>query len=306
VPPLSQTRAYAILLLIVALWGSYPATAKLALADLPPFILATLRCFLASGFLIAILARRGFEEARAFTPGDFKALGFLAFSGIFLATGFTYLAIYLTTASNAVILQAATPVMVAVGARLYLGERLSWLQWVGVVCSATGVLLVVTKGGWAALRPANLYAGDFLVLLAIAGWSAYTIYGKRVLAIHSPALATTAAYVLGSLMLLPLALATAWLFPAPRLASPIAWGVVLYQAILGALAHVWWYEGVKAVGPSRSAIFMNFQPVVGVLLAAALLGETITLAQVLGGLAVLVGVALTTRTRVPESRNIAS
>ena len=98
-------------------------------------------------------------------------------------------------------------------------------------------------------------------------------------------------------MLLLLALATAPLFPPPRLASPTAWGVVLYQAILGGLAHVWWYEAVQAVGASRSAIFMNFQPVVGVLLAAAMLGERIGLAQVVGGLAVLVGVALTTRQR---------
>ena len=50
-----------------------------------------------------------------------------------------------------------------------------------------------------------------------------------------------------------------------------------------------------AVGPSQSAIFMNFQPVVGVLLAAAVLGETVGAAQLLGGIAVLLGVALTTR-----------
>lgn len=293
--PLSQTRAYVTLLLLVSLWGTYPATAKLALADLPPFTLVTFRCLLASLFLVALVARRGFEEARALAWRDLRGLGFLAFSGIFLSTGFTYLAIYLTTASNAVILQASTPVLVAVGARLYLKERLRRLQWAGVVCSAAGVLLVVTRGGWAALSPANLQVGDFLVLFAISGWSAYTIYGKRILAVQSPVLATTAAYVLGTIMLLPLALATAPLFPPPRLTSLTAWGVVLYQAILGALAHVWWYEAVQAVGASRSAIFMNFQPVVGVLLAAAMLGEQIGLAQVVGGLAVLVGVALTTR-----------
>ncbi|MBI4608067.1 MAG: DMT family transporter [Candidatus Rokubacteria bacterium] len=293
----SQTRAYVALLLIVTLWGSYPATAKLALADLPPFVLVTFRCLLASVFLAVLLARRGIEEAKGLAWSDLRGLGFLAFSGIFLSTGFTYLAIYLTTASNAVILQASTPVLVALGARVYLKERLTRLQWAGIACSAAGVLLVITKGGWAALSPAALHVGDFLVLFAISGWSAYTIYGKRVLTVHSPALATTAAYVLGSLMLVPLALATVPLFPAPRLSSATAWAVVLYQALLGALAHVWWYEAVKAVGASRSAIFMNFQPVVGVLLAAAMLGERPGPAQLLGGLAVLVGVTLTTRQR---------
>jgi drug/metabolite transporter (DMT)-like permease len=54
---------------------------------------------------------------------------------------------------------------------------------------------------------------------------------------------------------------------------------------------------VQVVGPSRSAIFMNLQPIVGLLLAATLLGEQIGLWQVAGGLLVLGGVALTTRER---------
>jgi drug/metabolite transporter (DMT)-like permease len=297
VPPLSQTRAYVALLLIASLWGSYPAATKLALADFPPLMISTVRCALASVFLTLLLLRRGLPETRGLTAGDLRDFAFLGLTGIFGSTTLTYLAIYLTTASNAVILQAATPVMVAVGARLYLGERLSRLGALGVACSAAGVLLVVTRGELAALRLGTLRVGDPLVLLALAGWTAYTLYGKRVLAGRSPALATTAAYLLGTLMLIPVTVLTAPLFPAPRLASAVAWGVILYHAILGALAHVWWYEAVRAVGASRSAIFMNFQPVVGVLLAAALLGETIGPAQVVGGVAVLAGVALTTRAR---------
>ena len=268
---------------------------KLALVDLPPFTLAAVRCVLASGFLGILLIRRGLPDVRALTLGDMKDFAFLGFCGILVSTTFTYVAISLTTASNAVILQASTPVIVALGARCYLGERLSRLQWLGVACSAAGMLLVVTRGRWTALRLESFHAGDFIVLFSLVGWSAYTIYGKRVLGLHSPALATTLSYILGTLMLLPVAAATLPLFPAPRFASATAWAVVVYQAILGAVAHVWWYEGVRAVGPSRSAIFMNFQPVVGVLLASALLGETIGAAQLLGGIAVLVGVALTTR-----------
>jgi drug/metabolite transporter (DMT)-like permease len=54
---------------------------------------------------------------------------------------------------------------------------------------------------------------------------------------------------------------------------------------------------VSVVGPSRSAVFMNFQPVVGVLLATTLLKEGLTGWDVAGGALVLVGVALTTRER---------
>jgi drug/metabolite transporter (DMT)-like permease len=290
-----QTGAYTALTLIAALWGSYPAFAKLALVAFPPLVLVALRCSIASVFLCALLSRRGASEFTALRPRDLGPLAFLGFAGIFVSTGGTYLAIAFTTASNAVLLQPATPVMVAISARLYLGERLSSLQWAGVAGSAAGVGLIITKGSWHAVMHLDLRPGDFLLLLSQVGWAAYTVYGKRVLARHSPVVATTTAYVLGSLMLLPLPILTAGFFPAPDFAAPGAWTVVVYQAILGSIAHIWWYEAVHLVGPSRSAVFMNLQPVVGVLLAWAMLGERIGVSGLLGGAAVLGGVALTTR-----------
>jgi drug/metabolite transporter (DMT)-like permease len=297
VPGLSQTRAYAALLLIGILWGSYPAAAKLALRDFPPVFLVAVRCTIASAFLVVLLVRAGATTAREITPAALRAFAVLALTGIVGSTQLTYLALATTTAGNVVILQVATPVMVALGARLYLGERLAAPQWAGVWLSALGVVLVITQGRITELAPGDLRAGDFVNVAAMAGWSAYTVYGKRVLTAHSPALATTAAYVLGTLVLIPIAAVTAPLFPAPRLTSGVAWLVVLYQALVGAVAHVWWYRAVEAVGPSRAAIFMNVQPIIGLVLAAALLAEAIGVWQIAGGALVLLGVALTTRAR---------
>jgi drug/metabolite transporter (DMT)-like permease len=70
---------------------------------------------------------------------------------------------------------------------------------------------------------------------------------------------------------------------------------VVYQAILGAVAHIWWYRAVHVVGPSRSAVFMNVTPIVGIVLAAVLVGEPIGPWQVAGAVLVLAGVMLTTR-----------
>jgi drug/metabolite transporter (DMT)-like permease len=94
---------------------------------------------------------------------------------------------------------------------------------------------------------------------------------------------------------LPTAAITAPLFPAPRLSSLTAWAVVFYQGILGAVAHIWWYEAVLVVGPSRAAIFTNLQPIIGIVLAPLLLGEQIGVWHVVGTLLVLAGVGLTTR-----------
>lgn len=293
-PGLSQTRAYAALVVIVALWGSYPATGKLAVTDFTPFFLAAVRCTVASGFLVVLLVRSGERVASGLTPAAMRIFLVLGLAGIWGSTQWSYVGYYYTTAGNAAILQAATPVMVAVTARFYLGERLRPLQWLGVTVSALGVLLVVTSGRLAALRIEELRAGDFITLASLTGWSAYTVYGKRVLGTLSPALATTGAYVAGTLFIYPTALVTAPFYPAPRLGSLTAWSVVFYQGLLGAVAHVWWYRAVQVVGPSRSAIFMNLQPIAGIALAAALLREPIGLWQVLGTGCVLLGVAMTT------------
>src|SRR5262249_35439076 len=156
-----------------------------------------------------------------------------------------------------------------------LGDRLHPRQWAGVAVSAAGVLLVITNGRLLRLRPDDIHAGDVLNLVTLAGWSAYTVYSKRVLESSTPAMVTTGAYIAGTLLIIPTAIVTAPLFPAPRLGSPLAWLVVMYQAVVGAIAHVLWSRAILVIGPSRAAVFMNVQPVMGLILAALLLREQI-------------------------------
>jgi drug/metabolite transporter (DMT)-like permease len=294
VPPLSQTRAYVALLLIATLWGTFPATSKLALADIPPTLLTAVRCAIAAALLCALVLRAGFDAARALSAEAIRSFFVLGTAGFVVSTHISYWGIYTTSAANAAILQATAPVMVALGARAYLGERLRRTQQIGVAVSMLGVLLVVTEGRLAELAPSEMRLGDFLTLLALVGWTVATVYSKRVLVGHSPLLTTTAAYVCGTLVLIPLAVVAAPFTPRPRLASPIAWAVLLYHAIPGAVAHLWWYAAVERVGPSRAAIFMNVTPIVGLGMAALLVGEDLGRWQLAGAAMVLGGVALTT------------
>jgi drug/metabolite transporter (DMT)-like permease len=299
VPRLSQTRAYVALLLIAALWGTFPATSKLALDDIPPTLLTALRAIVASGFLVALLLRSGSEAVRPPAPETIRAFVVLGVAGVVLSMHIAYWGIYTTTAANAAILQAASPIMIALGARLYLGERLRRTQQAGVVLSMLGVLVVVTEGNLAELAPSEWRLGDFLTLLGLTAWTVYTVYGKRLIATVPPALATTGAYVCGTLVIVPVALITLPVMPRPRLLAPVAWIVLVYHAVLGAIAHLWWYAAVERVGPSRAAIFLNVTPLVGIGMAALLLGEPIGPWQIAGVLLVLGGVALTTRVSRP-------
>jgi drug/metabolite transporter (DMT)-like permease len=129
------------------------------------------------------------------------------------------------------------------------------------------------------------------------GWATYTLYGKRVLVRLSPRTATTAAYLIGTAFLIPIAIIAAPWFPPASAGSPAAWGVVIFQGTVGALAHVWYYRGVQTIGPAVTAIFMNLQPLAGLAFAALLVGETVTAPQALGAVAILACVWLTTQRR---------
>jgi drug/metabolite transporter (DMT)-like permease len=152
VPALSQTRAYGALLLIAILWGTFPATGKLAVADFPPVFLTALRGVIASSFLVVLLARSGAESMRGLDAAAVRAFVTLGVCGLLLSTQLSYIGYAYTTAANAAILQAATPVLVTLGARAYLGERLRRRQQAGVALSALGVLVVVTDGRLFLLR----------------------------------------------------------------------------------------------------------------------------------------------------------
>jgi drug/metabolite transporter (DMT)-like permease len=289
-----RLRTYGLLVMVVLIWSSYPALIKLALRDMPPFTLAALRCVLASALLAFLFWRAPAEGERPIGRADLPDLAILGIVGITLSTGFFYLAVSLTSASNAVILTCSTPVLVALGGHFVLGERLTILQWTGVACSAVGVLLTVTRGDLRLLE-APPRTGDGLVLVGQLAWATYTLYGKRVLARLSPRAATTAAYLIGTAFLLPLAVLVAPAFPPARLGSGIAWGVVVLQGTLGTLSHVWYYRGVQTVGPSVTAVFINLQTVAGLLWTTLLLGEALTVSAAIGAVLILGGVFVTTR-----------
>src|SRR3989442_12405407 len=143
------------------LGGSSRVTGKLAFRDTPPIMLAAIRCTVASTFLIALLLRARPETLRGLTPATLRDFLLLGAFGIWGSTQVSYLAIYYTTASNAVILQAATPVIVGLGSWLYLGERPRPRRWAGVGLSRFRVPPCTPDGRLAALTPGGLRPRDF-------------------------------------------------------------------------------------------------------------------------------------------------
>ncbi|MCX5905839.1 MAG: DMT family transporter, partial [Deltaproteobacteria bacterium] len=133
------------------------------------------------------------------------------------------------------------------------------------------------------------------ILGCIVSWVSYTLIGRGVLKEISPLVAVAYACLIGTIILAAPAVLEG-MIPALTGYSLTSWIAILFLGVLGTVVgFIWYYEGIKALGPTRAAVFINFVPVSGVILGWLILNETINLSLILGALLVISGAWLTNR-----------
>jgi drug/metabolite transporter (DMT)-like permease len=289
----TERRAYLLLIAVILLWaGNFPLS-KLALYELGPITITGMRALIAAPLLLAV-ARVQAPLDRPLARRDYVAFAVLGLTGLVLNTTVWYWGLKYTTALNAGILGAASPIFVAVAAALMLGDRLTRYSWVGIALSVAAVLLTVAKGSVAVLLTLGFNRGDLIILLSQVSWITYTLYARAAASTLPPVWIMAGSNVVSGIVLVPLALAveTPWRTWAT---APVGWGVILYGAIPVTLGHLWFYAVVRRIGASRAVTFMNLMPFVVIALTWALVGESVHLYHLVGALLVIAGVYLTTR-----------
>ena len=298
VPP-QEKRAFAIMAGVTMVWSGLFPTGKIALQSIPPFTFSATRLVIGS-LLLYVYMRFKKTEADVsinWTPqlvGSFLILGFC---GYLISVSGSYFGLRLTTATNAALLNTASPVIIAILAALFLKERLSMLTVLGISLSVIGVGIIIARGSWQVLLNSEYNTGDLIIVGSLFGWGTYTTYGRHIMQTTPPLVTTTYAYISGAFFVVLASLSTEWGMWQPVETPLPAWGALAYQSILGTLSHLGFYHAVSVLGPSRAGIFINLVPVMAIGLAHVLLNEVLTLAHLVGGLVVIGGVAMTTRGR---------
>lgn len=287
---MSERRAYLLLLAVILFWaGNFPL-GKLALDELGPITLTAGRALLAAPLLV-LVARFTTPLAHPLARRDYLAFVVLGLTGLVGNTTIWYWGLKGTTAINAGILGAASPISMALGAALLLGDRLKGLNWLGIGLTVGAVLVTVSKGSLETLLTFSFNRGDPIILLSQVLWVTYSLFTRASASALPPVWVMAGAHVVSALVLIPLAVAVEpWRAP---LAAPLGWAVILYGAVLVTLAHVWYYAVVRTIGPGRAAAFMNLMPFVVLGLAWLLVGEAIHAYHVVGAVLVIAGVFLT-------------
>jgi drug/metabolite transporter (DMT)-like permease len=262
--------------------------------DIPPMAMTFFRWF----FAVLILAPFALPHVRRDLPKlrrHWKIMVALGAIGVGTHNALAYLGLNYTTATNGVILNSFIPVMIVAIAWIFLRERLAPLQMLGVAVSLGGVLAILSEGSLAVLAAFRLNAGDLLVILSMAMWSAYTV----ALRWRPPGLSTLSFLfvlaVVGDLCVLPL-----WLVEM-ALGRHTAWTPTTFLALLAVatfssvLAYIFWNKGVEAVGAQVAGLFVHLMPVFGVVLAWLFLGERLRVYHVAGIALILTGIWVTSR-----------
>lgn len=278
-------RAMAILVVLCVSWGFNQVAVKLSLVAIPPVLQMGGRSLIA-GVLVCLWCwlgrRRLFAADGTLLPGLAAGLLF-GVEFLLLYWGLSY-----TTAARGVVLLYLAPFVVALGAHLLLGERLTAAKLSGLACAFGGVVLALSDG-FSSPSPSAV-VGDLMCVGAAVLWGLTTILIKASPLAAAPA-EKTLLYQLAVSAVLGLAVAALIGEKPVTEALPAALPAFLFQAVwVAGVSYLLWFALVRDYPASLLSSFTFLTPLSGVAFGALVLGEPLT--PRLGAALVLVGLGI--------------
>ncbi len=280
--------------LAILFWGISFVATKAVVREIPPVALIFARAGLGSALLLAMLAVR---RQPLLPPRDsWGALAVMGFVGVAFHQLLQAYALTLTSAVNTGWLIGLTPIWSAILSAILLGERFGLGKLAGLALGFLGALLVVTRGTLTAgLLALPATRGDLLILASTLNWAFYSVLGHGTLRRLGPARATAGAMLFGWLLLAPVFLWTGGASAYAGLSIRALAAVLFLGLACSGLGYLFWYGALERIEASRVASFLYAEPLVTLGAAVLLLGESVGVTTVVGGVMLVVGVALVQR-----------
>jgi drug/metabolite transporter (DMT)-like permease len=277
-----------MMLAVAAIWGANFTVVKYGTLVLAPLAFNGVRVALAALALsgIALLRRGSWPSLRDLaTLLAIGAIGNGLYQVLFVE------GVARTRASDAALVISAGPAFIALLGWAAGTESVSRRAWVGIALSIAGIGLVVF-GGSAAAPGKSTLLGNALVMAGSLCWAVFTVllkpYTHRVDGVQLSAVTMVGGSIALLIAASPSIAAADW-----RSVGPPAWGAIVYSGIAGlVIAYLFWYRGVRVLGPTRTAMYVNLQPVFALFIAWVALGEQPGLPQLLGAAGVMAGLLL--------------
>ncbi|APO56005.1 DMT family transporter [Bradyrhizobium diazoefficiens] len=288
-----NNQPYLLLSLSSLFWAGNIVLARHVGAHVPPLTVTTIRWF---GVFLILLPfawphlKRDWRALRKSLP----LMLFLSLVGFAFNNAISYWALQYTEALNALLIQSAGPLFVALWSLALFGVRLTAAQLAGIAISLLGVLTIILRGDLSALASISFNRGDIMFASSLVAFGLYSAFIPRRPKVHQLSFLSFTTCC-GAIMLLPTAVWEAWSgnvmqFDGVTLAT---FGYILIFP--STLAYLFFNRGVALIGPNRAAPFFHLVPVFGSAMAILLLGEKLQPFHLIGYALVLAGVVIASR-----------
>ena len=280
-----------LLVLMSFIWGINYSVVKFGTSMVAPLAYNAVRITMAAVALLLLIAwtRRAWPARRDLLT--LLALGMIG-NGVYQILFIEGVA--RSRAGDAALVLAASPAFIAILGRALGVERISTRGVVGIALSLAGMAFVVYgremtgEGG-----DTTTLLGNLLVLAGSLAWALYSVLLKP-RTDHLDVVTISAFTMLGGAIVMLAVGAPAMARTDWRAVGPGVWGAMLYSGLFAlVLAYLFWYRGVQVLGPTRTAMYSNLQPVIALGAAWAALGEVPTPWQAVGAGTIIAGVVLT-------------
>ena len=281
---------YAGLSLAVIFWGLSFVATKIALETIPVFTLIFIRFLLGSIFFTLLILKRGFPR---FSPEGHRLVVLTAFFEPVLYFIFETMGLKYTSAPKASLIIATIPLAVLVAAGYVLKERAPISGFVGILISLTGIWFLITGSQDFKWDFQGALIGDLLIFGAVISATVYIVCARHLGKRYSSIEITTMQTLYGTIFFV---FPFAWEFPGVQwsLISGRSMASLVYLTIFATIsAYLLYNHALTKIPAAKAAIFINGIPLVTIIGAWLMLGETLTPVQTGGGFLVLAAIFIT-------------
>ncbi|MBU8907855.1 DMT family transporter [Desertibacillus haloalkaliphilus] len=288
-----QRLPYLLLVFATFFWGTNFVFSRIIVEEVPPFQLSVVRWGIASLVFLPFVWRE-LRESKELLKRNWKVLLAFAVTGIAGFNTLLYIAIQYTSSINASLVNSLAPLLIVVLSVLFLKETLVRFQYIGILLSFLGVVIVITEGRLENLFTLSFNPGDLIVVAAVISWSIYSVLLKKFAGGFPKRATFIVTMYIGILCLLPFAIFERTQQPVAftSLSVDILAGILFLGVFPSIISFICWNEGVMQVGPGKASNYLHLIVLFTTVLAVLFGGEVLTIIQVVGGACILSGVIL--------------
>lgn len=285
----THRRAVIEAVFAVVVWGASFVATKIALRYALPVVIVWIRFSIGVILLgITVVATKKAALPEKKDGPYFAVLGFL---GITLHQWLQSTGLVTAAATTTGWIVASMPIFIALLGWVFLKEKFTVFQTIGMLLSAFGVLVVVTRGNLSQIFSGVSFSpGDLLILISAPNWALFTVLSRRGLKRYPAILMMFYVMAFGCLF------NALWFIGegGVKLIGSMPWNGWISILFLGifcsGLAYIFWYDALQTLSAAKTGAYLYIEPVITLLIAAVLLHEFITWISLLGGGLILVGV----------------